>query len=255
MLRLDEARRVLLGAAADLADHDAPPRSPGRCSNSASTSMKSMPLDRIAADADARRLAEPERRELARRLVGQRARARDDADVPGLVDVARHDADLALARRDDARAVRADQLHRRRRVRAERAPHLDHVQHRDALGDADDELDARVDRLEDRVGRAGRRHEDHRRVGAGLLHRLRRRCRTRGKPFVHLAALAGRDAGDDLGAVLAHLLGVERPGAAGDALDDELGLLADEDAMATSPLRRARAPRSSARRRPCRRRW
>ena len=56
-----------------------------------------------------RRLAEAERRELADGFVGQRARARHDADAALAVDVAGHDADLELARRDDARAVRADQ--------------------------------------------------------------------------------------------------------------------------------------------------
>ena len=82
--------------------------------------MKSMPVDRVAADADAGRLADAERGELADGLVGQRARARDDADVARLVDVAGHDADLALAGRDDAGAVRADQarLGTARRARA-----------------------------------------------------------------------------------------------------------------------------------------
>jgi hypothetical protein len=42
-------------------------------------------------------------------LVGQRAGARDDADLAALVDVAGHDADLAFVGRDDAGAVRADQ--------------------------------------------------------------------------------------------------------------------------------------------------
>ena len=43
-------------------------------------------------------------------LVGQRAaRETTDADAAGRVDVAGHDADLALAGRDDAGAVGADQ--------------------------------------------------------------------------------------------------------------------------------------------------
>ena len=54
--------------------------------------------DRIAADADAGRLADAERGQLPHRLVGQRARAGNDADAARLVDVRRHDADLALAR-------------------------------------------------------------------------------------------------------------------------------------------------------------
>ncbi len=40
----------------------------------------------------------PEVGELLHRLVGERARARDHAHPPGAVDVAGHDADLALAR-------------------------------------------------------------------------------------------------------------------------------------------------------------
>ena len=59
-------------------------------------------LDRVAADADAVDLAEAGVGGLAHGFVGERARARDDADRARLVDVARHDADLALARRDDA---------------------------------------------------------------------------------------------------------------------------------------------------------
>jgi hypothetical protein len=55
-----------------------------------------VPFDRVAADADARRLADAEGRELTDGLVGERARARHDADAAGLVDVAGHDADLAL---------------------------------------------------------------------------------------------------------------------------------------------------------------
>jgi hypothetical protein len=55
-------------------------------------------LDRVAADADGRRLAEAFVGGLEHRFIGQRARARDDADRAGLEDVARHDADLALAR-------------------------------------------------------------------------------------------------------------------------------------------------------------
>ena len=51
----------------------------------------------------------------------------------------------------------------------ERALHLHHVEHRDALGDADDELELGVDRLEDRVGRERRRHVDRGGGGAGLL--------------------------------------------------------------------------------------
>ena len=47
-----------------------------------------------------------------------------------------------------------------------------HVERRDALGDADDERHVGVGRLEHRVGREGGGHEDARGVRAGLRDRL-----------------------------------------------------------------------------------
>jgi hypothetical protein len=44
-----------------------------------------------------------------------------------------------------------------------------------------------------------------------------------------LAALAGRDAGDDLGAVVEGELGVAAAELAGDALDEDLGLFGNDD--------------------------
>ena len=66
--------------------------------NSSSTSMKLVPVDRIAADADRGGLAEALVGGLEHRLIGQRAGAADDADAALREDVAGHDADLALAR-------------------------------------------------------------------------------------------------------------------------------------------------------------
>ena len=66
--------------------------------------------DRVAAEADARRLAEAEVRELPDRFVRERAAAAHHADRALLVDVAGHDADLALLGRDHAGAVRADEV-------------------------------------------------------------------------------------------------------------------------------------------------
>ena len=44
----------------------------------------------------------------------------------------------------------------RRDLRAlQRALHLDHVEHRNAFGDADDQRNFRVDRFQDGVGREG----------------------------------------------------------------------------------------------------
>ena len=72
-------------------------------------------------------------------------------------------------------------------------------------------------------------HVDDGGVGAGLLDRVRDGVEHR-EPSCTSPALARGHPADDVGAVLAHLLGVEGPGRAGDPLDDQLGVLSDEDA-------------------------
>ena len=164
----EECRRFLLGRAADLADHD--DRLRLRVGKEEIEYLDELgALHRIAADPDGRGLAEALVRGLEHRFIGERAGARHDADRARLEDVRRHDADLAFAGGDDARAVRADQA----RLRAvERALHAHHVEDRDALGDADDQRDLGVDRLADRICGASRRHVDDRGVGAGRGLRL-----------------------------------------------------------------------------------
>ena len=61
----------------------------GSSANSFSASMCARADQRIAADADAGRLAEAEPRQLVDRFVGQRAALRHDADAAFLADVAR----------------------------------------------------------------------------------------------------------------------------------------------------------------------
>ena len=172
------------------------------------------------------RLPEALPRELVDGLVRQRARARDHADGAFGEDHRRHDADLALAGREDAGAVRADEadallLH----VGIRR----DHVGDGDALGDADDDLDAGLGGLDDRAAGERRRDEDARRVRALALDSLAHRVVDR-PVEVGLPALAGDDAGDDVRAVLDHLLGVEGAFFSGQALHDEPGVLVNEDA-------------------------
>ena len=98
----------LLGGAADLANHD-----DGVGLVVGEEHLEDIdelePVDRIAADPDAARLAEPGGGGLCHRLIGERPRARDDADPPAIVDMARHDANLAFAGSDDPRAVRPDE--------------------------------------------------------------------------------------------------------------------------------------------------
>ncbi len=144
-----------------------------------------------------------------------------------LGDLAGGDADVALAGADDARAVRAEQAGVRE-VAHERVVDLRLVLGGDALGDADDEPDAGGGRFEDGARRELRRHGDERRGGAGRGHRVGDRVEDRDAVDV-LTRLAGRDAADDLGAVVAVAQAVVLALPAGEALDDDLGVLVDED--------------------------
>ena len=73
--------------------------------------------------------------------------------------------------------------------------------------------DAGVGRFHDGIGGGRRRHEDHGGVGPRLAHRLGHGVEQR-KAFLDRAALARRDAADDLRAVIPALLGVEGAGLA-----------------------------------------
>ena len=143
------------------------------------------------------------------------------------MDVAGHDADLALLGCDDARAVRADEANAG--LGLERFLDAHHVHDRDALGDAHDEFHARVGGFEDAVGGPGRRHEDHGGVAAGLLPRLGHRVEDGDRPVEGLAAPARGDAGDDVGAIVAAAARVERARLTGDALHEQASVFVNED--------------------------
>ena len=96
------------------------------------------------------------------------------------------------------------------------------------LGDADHRADAGVDCLVDRVGCEARRHEDQRRVGAGLLHRVGDRVED-GNTFDILARLAGRDTRDYLGSVVPVAQSVEASFATREALHHETRVVVDDD--------------------------
>src|SRR5712671_6472935 len=227
---LDEGGRLFLRGPADLADHH-DRGGVGIALEELEHVDEVRPVDRVAPDAHAGRLAEPAPGELVDHLVGERAAARDHTHAADLVDVARHDPDLGLARRDQARAVGADEPARGAR---EEGLHPHHVRHRHPLGDAHDERHPRVGRLHDGVGGGGGRDEDQRAVGAGGLGRLLHRVPDR-EALVGGAALAGRDPAHHLGAVLLAARGVEGALLAGDALHEDAGLLVDEDAHAWAP--------------------
>ncbi len=134
-------------------------------------------------------------------------------------------------------------------------PRVRGVLHGDALGDDHEQRDLRVDGLDDGVLREGRGNERDRDVRAGLLHGLGDGAEDGKLDRVAVlvgvrdrgAGLAGVHAADDLGARLEHQRGVLGALAAGDALDDDLGILGKEDCHCsvcpfTSLRTRARQP-------------
>src|SRR4029079_19499753 len=183
------------------------------------------------------RLAESRVAHRLDRLVRERARARDHTDAALAMDGARDDPDLGTPRGRRAGAVGADQPGAGRLDDGDRGYH---VEHRDALGDAEDRRDAGVGRLHDRVGRATGRDEDAGRVRDGLADGVSEAAEDRDRAVEGPeAALAGRDPGDDPGAVLEHRPRVELALATGDALDEQRRVGPDEDAHRAIP---ARAP-------------
>mmetsp|Transcript_63472 Transcript_63472/g.200752 ORF Transcript_63472/g.200752 Transcript_63472/m.200752 type:complete len:332 (-) Transcript_63472:58-1053(-) len=222
--RLDELRPVLLRGAADLPDHDDALRL-GVGHELLEAVHEVGAVERVAADAHHGRLAQARRRGLVHRLVRERTGARHHADLAWGVNVAGHDPDLALARLDDARAVGANE------ARLGLAHHgrldLDHVVLGDPLRDANDQLDLVLKGLQDRGGREGRGHVDHRRIAVrallGLSHRVEH-----GEAEVSGATLLWGHATDHVGAIGNRLLRVEGAVLAGKPLADDLSMLVHE---------------------------
>src|SRR5215471_10258828 len=109
-------------------------------------------------------------------FVGQRARARDDADRSFFMDRRGHDADLALSRRDDAWAVWPDEA---RTPVLQELPGAHHVERWNAFGNANDQVDLCVGGFHDRIGGKRWWYENHRRVRASLVDRFADRIENR----------------------------------------------------------------------------
>ena len=191
----DVGRGLFLGRAADLAHHqDGLGRRVG-LEQSSSRSMNDVPTIGSPPRPTHVDWPSPRLRQLPDGLVGQRAAAAHHADRAFLVNVAGHDADLALLGRDHAGAVRADEPRlccgaRLRRRGPCRAPGTPSVM-------ATTRLDAGVDRFQDGVGGerpAARRSSWRRRRSS---RRPRRPCR-RPAALDLLARLARRHAADHL---------------------------------------------------------
>ncbi|MND44866.1 hypothetical protein D3C80_357150 [compost metagenome] len=222
---LDVGRGFFFSRTADLADHD--DRFGLRVFLEQLQDVDEVGArDRVTADADAGRLAEAGVGGLLHSFVGQGAGTRNDTDLAWQVNVTWHDADLALARSDDAWAVRADQGNTQL-VALDLG--IQHVQGRNAFGDADDQLDAAESRFQDRVFAERSRNVDNRSVSTGSRNGFFNGVE-HWQAQVSGAALAWGHAANHLGAVGDGLFGVESTLRAGEALADDFGVFIDQDA-------------------------
>ena len=132
--------------------------------------------DRIPADSHAGALTKATVRRLLDRFVGQGAGTGHDSHLARQVNLTRHDADLALAGGNHTRAVGTDQAHVGGvQVCLDRQ----HVQRRNAFGDADDQFDAGVHGFQNGVFTERCRDIDHRCGGARGIHSLTNRIEYR----------------------------------------------------------------------------
>ena len=180
------------------------------------------PVDRIAADAHAGGLAHATQRHLPYRFVGQRAAPGSDADVPFLVNITGGDADaatavriLARARSHNAGAIRPQQS----RLAAGHGPlHLHHVLNGDEFGDADNQVQLRIDRLENGIRGKGWRDEHGGNRSPGFAYGIADRVENRHVLVEAMSALARNHTAHNPGAVLQTQTRVQRAKVARDAL-------------------------------------
>src|SRR5690606_5017150 len=176
--------------------------------------------DGVTTDAHTGGLAKTVVGSLLNCFIGQRTGTGDDTHFTRFVNVTRHDADFTFAWGDNARAVRADHAHA---SFIQLHFHGQHIQRRDTFGDGNDELDARVNRFQNRVFAERSRNVDNGRGRARRFNRFAHGVEYR-QAQVRGAAFTWRYAANHLRAVGNRLFGVESPLATGEALADNLGI-------------------------------
>lgn len=182
-------------------------------------------VERITANADNGRLTEVILRGLVDGLVREGTGARDDTNLSLLMNVTRHDTNLAFAGLDNTGAVRTDESSLA--LRAHDSLDLDHVEGRDTLSDADDEVHLGFDGLKNGVGSKRRRNIND--GGLSISHFLALGEGSEdGETEMLGAALSLVDATNNLGAVGNRLLSMEGTVLTSHTLDEDLGVLVDE---------------------------
>src|SRR5713101_9614169 len=164
--RFHEFGRGFFGIAADFADHDHG-FGLGIAIEQIERIYEIRANDGVAADSDRRGLSNTAGAELINRLISQRARTRNDSDGAFAMNVARHNSNLAFAWRNNSGTIRSNQP---RAPVLQKLPRTNHVEHGNAFGDANDQFELGVRGLHDSVSSKGRRHKNHRRIGASLVH-------------------------------------------------------------------------------------
>ena len=148
------------------------------------------------------------------------------------MNIRRHDADLALTGRNNAGAIGPNQPDTQL-IAFDLC--VEHVECRHALGDTDDQLNACIGRLKDRVFTKGRGDIDH----GGLRLRFRNSL---GHGIEHwqiqvrLPSLAGGHAANHLGTVRDRLFRMESALRTGESLADHAGVLIDQDTHDAPPV-------------------
>src|SRR5580765_299943 len=192
-------------------------------------------VDRVTADADRGRLAQAQRGQLRDCLVGQRAGTGYHADAAFFMDVARHDANLDFVRCDQTRAVGTQQQCLAAGLGHAVLQHQ-HVAHRNAFRDTDDQIQSGFDSFPDSSSCARRRHIDHRNIGAGCLPGLGN-MRENGNAFEFFISFfrvhAGNEGVPTVRILPAHTC-VELTGFTGDTLGNDFSVPIDQNRHGSS---------------------
>src|SRR5262245_10811216 len=215
---------LLFSAAADLTDHDYR-LSSGIAIEKIQNIDKFKPMHRIAADAHAARLAHAPPGSLVHCRMRQRPAPLNHADSARPMNVPWHDADLTLPRGNGAGAIGTQELGS---SSLQISFHSDHVPHRDAFSNTDDQRNARVRRFHNRICGEWRGYIDHADIGCRLANGARDGIEDR-NAFEPAAPFAGGYSRDHLSPVLLARFGMKLAGGTGDALGQNPSLFADQD--------------------------
>lgn len=130
-------------------------------------------VQRITTNSDAKSLTEANLGSLVDGLIGKGTRARDDTNVTALVNVTRHDTNLALVRSDDTRAVGTNQTGL---VLGQKSLlNFDHIVLRNTLSDGNNQRNFGFDGFQNSGSSARRGNVDDGSVSLGFLDSLKKK--------------------------------------------------------------------------------